>query len=211
MLIRERPPPLLRSSSFPQSHCEEPNFDSPRSDSPQFGGIATQSHGCLPATRSRPKRAAYHAAPKTADEKRARKSTANRIFNILKALLNRAYQDGLVASDSAWRKVKPFAKVDEARIRFLTDAEALRLVNACPADLRQLVRAGLLTGARFGELAGLQAKDVNLDTAQVYVSPAKSGRSRYVPLNDEGVTLFQSVVAGKTGDQLLFAKTSGEP
>lgn len=162
-------------------------------------------------TKKQAKRAAYRAAPKTADEKRARKSTANRIFNILKALLNRAYQDGLVASDSAWRKVKPFAKVDEARIRFLTDAEALRLVNACPADLRQLVRAGLLTGARFGELAGLQAKDVNLDTAQVYVSPAKSGRSRYVPLNDEGVTLFQSVVAGKTGDQLLFAKTSGEP
>lgn len=73
------------------------------------------------------------------------------------------------------------------------------------------MRAGLLTGARFGELAGLQAKDVNLDTAQVYFSPAKSGRSRYVPLNDEGVTLFQSIVAGKTGDQLLFTKTSGEP
>jgi integrase len=162
-------------------------------------------------SKKQAKQASYRTAPKTADEKRARKSTANRIFNILKAMLNRAYQDGLVTSDSAWRKVKPFAKVDEARIRFLTDAEALMFVNACPADLRQLVRAALLTGARFGELAGLQAKDVNLDTAQVYFSPAKSGRSRHVPLNDEGVTLFKGIIAGKTGDQLLFTKASGEP
>lgn len=155
--------------------------------------------------------ASYRAAPKTADEKRARKSTANRIFNILKAMLNRAYQDGLVASDSAWRKVKPFAKVDEARIRFLTDAEAMRLVNACPVNLRQLVRAALLTGARFGELASLHAKDVNLDTAQVYFVPAKSGRSRYVPLNNEGFALFEEMVAGKTGELLLFTKASGDP
>ena len=161
-------------------------------------------------TRKDAKQSAYRAAPKTADEKRARRATANRIFNVLKAMLNRAYQDGLVASDSAWRKVKPFAKVDEARIRFLTDAEALRLVNACPVDLRQLVRAALLTGARFGELASLHAKDVNLGTAQVYFLPAKSGRSRYVPLNSEGVALFKGIVAGKTGDQLLFTKDSGE-
>jgi integrase len=153
---------------------------------------------------------AFRAAPKTADEKRARKATANRIFAILKALLNRAFQDAAVESDLAWRRVKPFGKVDEPRIRFLTDTEAIRLVNACPIDLRQLVRAALLTGARFGELTGLQAKDVNLSTAQVYIAPAKSGRARHVPLNDEGVTLFENAAAGKIGDDLLFTKASGD-
>jgi integrase len=152
----------------------------------------------------------YRAAPKTADEKRARRATANRVFNILKAFLNRAFQDGLVADDSAWRKVKPFPKADEPRIRFLSDAEAVRLINACRSDLRPLVQAALLTGARYGELVAMIARDVNLVTEQVYVAHSKSGRPRFVPLNPEGLVLFRFLATGKTGDQLLFTKSDGK-
>lgn len=88
-------------------------------------------------------------APKSNDQMRARRATANRILTVFKALLNRAYNSGAVGDDSAWRKVKPFPKVDEAKIRYLTETESIRLVNACPADLRMLVRAALLTGARW--------------------------------------------------------------
>jgi integrase len=151
----------------------------------------------------------HRGAPKTADEKRARRATANRVLNVLKAILNRAFQDGLVADDSPWRKVRPFKGVDQARIRFLDDAEGVRLVNACPADLRSLVRAALLTGARNGELVGLRAQDVDLAGAKVYFAPAKSGRARYVPLNPEGVALFRELRAGKTGEALIFAKEDG--
>ncbi len=119
---------------------------------------------------------------------------------------NRAFHDGLVADDSAWRKVKPFPKVDEARIRFLSDAEAVRLVNACPGDLRALVRAALLTGARYGELVAMRAQDVNLRTAQVYIAQSKSGRPRHIPLNPEGMALFREALTGKTGDALVFTK-----
>lgn len=149
------------------------------------------------------------AAPKTNDERRARRATANRIFASLKAMLNLAFREGRVPNDVEWRKVKPFEKVEEARIRFLTDAEAIRLVNACPPDMRQLVRAALLTGARFGEIANMQVKDVNLDTGQVYISPGKSGRGRYVPLNDEGAALFRAAVTGKVSDEIVFPKASG--
>ena len=48
------------------------------------------------------------------DARRARKATANRILTILKAALNRAFHGDRVTSDSAWRKVKPFKRVDEA-------------------------------------------------------------------------------------------------
>lgn len=151
----------------------------------------------------------FRLAPKTADEKRARRSTANRILNVLKALLNRAFQDGLVADDTPWRKLKPFAKADEARIRFLSDAEGVRLVNACPADLRALVRAALLTGARFGELARLKAADVNLKAGRVYIGQSKSERPRHIPLNPEGVALFKARSTGKTGDTPLFTRSDG--
>ena len=151
----------------------------------------------------------YRAAPKTGDEKRARRASANRVLNILKAILNRAFQDGLVSDDSPWRKVKPFSKAGEARIRFLTDAEAVRLVNACAPDLRRLVRAALLTGARYGELVALRAQDVNLRLGQIYIAASKSDRPRHVPLNREGVALFRELLAGKTGDLLLFTHADG--
>lgn len=154
---------------------------------------------------------AFRAAPKTADERRARRATANRVLAILKAILNRAFHDGRAGDDTAWRKVKPFAKVDEARIRFLADAEAVRLVNACPADLRALVQGALLTGARFGELVALRARDVDLRTATIYVAHSKSGRPRHVPLNAEGAALFRDLVAGKTGDDALFTHADGRP
>ena len=150
-------------------------------------------------------------APKTADEKRARRATANRVFNVLKAILNRAFQNGLVGDDSEWRKVKPFPKVDEARIRFLSDAEAVRLVNACSAELRSLVRAALLSGARFGELVAMQAHDVDLRGERIYIAQSKSGRPRHVPLNPEGVALFRDLLTGKIGDALIFTRPDGLP
>ena len=66
-----------------------------------------------------------------ADARRARKATANRILTMLKAALNRAFHTDRVPTDMAWRKVKPFKRVDEAVVRYLTAAEARRLVKAC--------------------------------------------------------------------------------
>jgi len=81
----------------------------------------------------------FRPAPTTPEQKRARRATANRVFNVLKAILNRAFQQGMVTTDAAWKRVKPFPKADQARIRFLSDIEAARLVNACQPALRMLV------------------------------------------------------------------------
>lgn len=172
-------------------------------------GIAAQPARVRTSRFGKPQR--FKAAPKTADEKRARRSTANRILSVAKAILNRAFQDGLVSDNLEWRKVLPFKNADEARIRFLSDAEGVRLVNACPADLRALVRAALLTGARFGELAGMRTQDADLRAGRIYIAPAKSGRSRHVPLNPEGVALFRDLLTGKTGDAPVFVRADGAP
>lgn len=143
---------------------------------------------------------AYREKAKTQDEKRARKSTANRVLTVLKAILNRAFQDDLVDNDSVWRKVKPFENADEPITRFLTEAESTRLVNASDPHFRPLVKAALFTGARYGELTRIRAKDVSLDTGMVYISPeAKSGKGRYVPLSVEGQDFFASLIAGRMG------------
>ena len=157
------------------------------------------------------KKQSYRKAPQTAEQKRARRATANRILSILRALLNKAFHDGLVKDDTAWRQVKPFARVDEPRIRFLTDADAIRLVEACRPDLRSLVQAALLTGARVSELTTLQVNDVNLPNSQIYIPHSKSGRPRFVPLNLEGAALFRDIIVDKRGDSLVFIKKDGKP
>ncbi len=118
--------------------------------------------------RVRKKRAATQQAtretPDDEDARRARKATANRILTMLKAALNRAFYADRVSSDTAWRKVKPFKKVDEAVVRYLNAAESRRLVQACSEDFGKLVQGALLTGCRYSELTRLKAGNFNDDS-----------------------------------------------
>jgi integrase len=91
----------------------------------------------------------------------------------------------------------------------LSIAEVVRLVNACEPEFRKLVRAALVTGARYGELAALRASDFNPDNHTVHIRTSKSGRGRHIILNDEGVTLFKSLVAGKAGNAPLLPRNDG--
>lgn len=152
---------------------------------------------------------AYRDAPDNADAIRSRKASANRILTVLRAILNKAYEDEHVPSDEAWRKVKPFEKVDVPRVRFLSPSEAVRLVNACQPDLRQLVQAALNTGARYSELAGANVSDFSKQSRTLFIQPGKSGKARHIPLTDEGVKLLESCSKGKVGSDALFTREGG--
>lgn len=141
----------------------------------------------------------------TDDVQRARRSSANRTLAILKAALNHAYDEKRVESNDAWgRRVKPFRGVEAARLRYLTVAEARRLINACEPDFRVLVQAALQTGCRFGELARMTVSDFNPDTDTVFVAKSKSGRARHVVLTDEGAQFFGALCVGRRSDERLF-------
>lgn len=147
--------------------------------------------------------------PETDEEKRSRKSTANRFLTVFKAMLNKAYEDGLVSTNDAWKRVKPFADVDEPVIRFLKPDEATRLINACPEDFRRLIKAALMTGARYSELAGMKVEDYSPETRQIFICPSKSGKGRHIPLTTEGAALFATCTDGKIGDELAFRRIDG--
>jgi integrase len=142
------------------------------------------------------------------DALRKRKATANRILTSLKAALNRAFFAGRVPSDAAWRKVKPFAKVDEAVVRYLQEDEVRRLVNACPQDLRKLVQAALLSGCRYSELTRLKCGDYNPDSATIVIRFAK-GKLRHVTLTDEGRDCFEIWTAGSAPTDHVFLRLDG--
>ena len=164
-----------------------------------------------PLARSKPGGKPNHRKiDKSADGVRKRRATANRIFTVLKALLNHAWKAGHVASDDVWRRVRPFKAVETARVRYLSEAECVRLVNACQPAFRNLVRGALLTGCRYSELAAMHAADFNADAGVVTVRDSKAGKPRHVVLTDEGQQLFAGLCAGKLGDGPIFRRADGD-
>jgi len=138
------------------------------------------------------------------EEKRARRATANRVLTTLKAALNRAFRTGHVDDDTAWRRVKPFEKVNAQRPGSLSLAECRRLINAAEGDFRDLVHSALLTGARYGELRALQVRDfVN---GKLNIRESKSGRPRHIVLTEEGTRFFAQLTAGRAGSEWLLAR-----
>ena len=135
---------------------------------------------------------------------RRRRATANRILTILKAALNHAWHEGKVPSDDAWRRIAPFREVDAARVRYLNREECRRLVNASPEPLRTIVRAALLTGARYSELGRLRVVDFHRDSGTVLVRTSKAGKLRHLELTAEGLEFFREITAGRAGSELLF-------
>lgn len=157
----------------------------------------------MPAmVRSKEGEQRYKPEPKTEDEIRARRASTNRVLTMLKAALNLAYDDSLVRDNSAWgRKLKPFKRVDAARIRYLSVAEAQRLINSADPDFRPLIQAALQTGCRYSELLRLEASDFNPDAGTLHIRRPKSGKPRHVQLSDEGTDFFKRHVAGLNSAQ----------
>jgi integrase len=145
------------------------------------------------------------------EARRQRRATSNRVLTILKAALNRAWREGKIATDDAWRRVEPFEEADAARIRYLSIDECRRLINASEGAFRDLVRAALLTGCRYGELAVLEVHDFNPDAGTLHVRTSKSGKARHVVLNDEGIEFFAALAAGRSGVEILLCRYDGGP
>jgi integrase len=153
----------------------------------------------------------YGKEPNGDDEVRARRASANRVLTMLKAALNFAFHEGHVASDAAWRKVKPYRAVETARLRYLSVAEAQRLINACDPDFRPLVRAALETGCRYGELTRLEVHDFNPDAGTVAIRRSKTGKPRNIILTSAGTEYFRRLCAGRAGGELVFLHANGSP
>lgn len=147
----------------------------------------------------------------TSEARRSRRATANRLLTVLRAILNKAFQEGWIEDDIAWRRVKPFGHVDQPVERFLTADECRKLLNACDQDFRYVVAAALLTGMRYGELIRLKVGDYKPDLKGVWVKESKSGKPRFVPLNGDGLGLFSDLASGKALSSALLLRSDRKP
>ncbi|MGA2816653.1 MAG: site-specific integrase [Xanthobacteraceae bacterium] len=146
-----------------------------------------------------------------AEAKRRRRSSAGRVTTTLKAALNYVWktESKSVPSDSAWRRLAAFKNTESARIRYLTVAEAERLINAADLEFRPLVTAALQTGARYQELARLKVGDFNPDAGTVAIWQSKSGKPRHVVLTAEGAQFFRQLCAGRAPSEIMLPRSDG--
>jgi integrase len=94
-------------------------------------------------------------------------------------------------------------------VRYLSEAECVRLVNACEPAFRNLVRGAMLTGCRYSELTTMRVADFNADAGVVTVRESKGGKPRHVVLTVEGQRLFATLTAGKLGSDPIFVRRDG--
>jgi integrase len=159
-----------------------------------------------PRLRAKPGEVRARAVDPTDEEaSRRRRSSANRVLTILKAALNHARaSEKVTGPNDAWAMVKPFKGADSPKVRYLTEEECKRLVEACPPDFRDLVTAALLTGCRYGELAALRAGDFDANAATVWIAESKNGKARHVSLTAQGKGFFARKTAGLPAKALVF-------
>jgi len=137
---------------------------------------------------------------------RKRQASANRCLGLLKAALNQAWRDKHVESNDAWQRVELFRGVHIPRARYLSVAEAQRLINAAQGDFRVLVQAALQTGARYQELARLRVADFNSDAGTLHIRKTKTNKDRHIVLTDEGREFFSRLATGRPGTAPLLGR-----
>ena len=139
---------------------------------------------------------------------RKSKDSINRNLATLKAALNMALADRLVATDAGWKTVTAFEKVGRRRELFLSRDQRDKLLEACGPDLRELVQGLILTALRPGELAAANAGD--FDKAQGTLNIRKSKTVlRIVPLSTAAVKFFGELTRERIGAHPLVADAFG--
>lgn len=119
-------------------------------------------------------------------------STVNRqVFTPVSAILTHAAKRKLGDRPAFERPKQP-----RGRVRWLTFAEADRLIAACARHLEPLVTFLLFTGCRLGEALALDWRDVDLSRAHAAFGvdvPTKNGDRRGVPLHPRALAALANL------------------
>jgi hypothetical protein len=151
-------------------------------------------------------------ALKSADREAVRRSkdTANRVLSMIKALLNHALRDPAngITDDHSWRLVKPYHGVAMPRATHFSGAQARALIAATPdRQFADLLTAGFLTGARYGELIACSVRDFDEEARTLSVD-GKTG-PRTIILQPEAVSFFKTVCGERGADEPLLRRGDG--
>ncbi len=110
-------------------------------------------------------------------------ATANRHLALVRAILRRAWREW------EWIEKVPVVKLYEElkrRVRWITPAQARKLLAELPGHQREMVLFALGTGLRQGNVTGLCWSQVDIERRTIWIpaKQAKGGEDLHVPLNE---------------------------
>jgi integrase len=125
-------------------------------------------------------------------ERRLTAAAVNRPLALIRHLLRLAHEEWEAIDNVPRIRLE---KEPQGRLRWLTEVEITRLLDAAAKsrnkELRTAVILGLNTGLRRGELLGLTWERVDLSRGVIRLELTKSGRRREVPMNGDS---YQALV-----------------
>lgn len=118
-------------------------------------------------------------------------ATINRERSLLSAVLNTAFRRGLIDVNPVGR-VRPLRE-DNARDRWLTEAEVGAIVEKGLSWIRPFVIFAVNTGLRIGEICALRWQDLDSNPGFIRVGvESKSHKPRYIPINSAAKEILES-------------------
>lgn len=140
---------------------------------------------------------------------------------LLHTVLSYAVDNRLIRTNPCERTKLPL--VEHREMRFLTETEAQRLLDAMPAQYRDVVVMFLGTGMRWGEVAGLQVRRFDAFTRTLMVieslvdrglilgTPKSRAGRRAIATPDDVTDALIKRSAGKSGTDWMFQQPRGGP
>jgi site-specific recombinase XerD len=135
-----------------------------------------------------------------------RPASVNRELAFLKRTYNVAIADGLLEMNPV-RQVK-LLQENNARVRYLTDVEEVRLRAEMAETHWSVVALALNTGLRRGELFALRWDDVDFTTSVLTIPRTKAGHTRHLPMNAE-VRGILGVLESRGRSPYVLARATG--
>jgi integrase len=139
---------------------------------------------------------------------RRSKDTANRVLSMVKAAFNHALRDPSngIKDDMPWRLVSPYKAVGRPRdVHFSIEQAHALIASTNEPCFRNLVIAGFITGARYGELAACKVRDFLSDAGAIKIRTGKTG-GRTIILQQEAVEFFTRVIGQRGQDDPLLPR-----
>jgi site-specific recombinase XerD len=137
-------------------------------------------------------------------------ATINRDIVPLRAALNRALDNGLIASDLPWRvALRPIKNADRRRDIYLDRAQRSALLEKAGAGIKPFLKALSLLPLRPGALAALTAGDYSPKLKTLRIGTDKAGSERRITLPKPTADFVAELAKGKLPAAPLLATADG--
>lgn len=142
-------------------------------------------------------------------EKKLSPATTNLILATVRQLLNFAIEKDIIEVNPV-KKVKKI-KIDNKRVRFLTEDEAEKLLNSIrekSEDVYRITLFSLHMGLRAGEIFSLTWADIDLENGTIFIKDTKTGHNRHAYMTDRVKKEIESMKKGQ-GSDIVFPPQEG--